>query len=198
MSRTWATRRFCEVSSTTSKFGAAACEILSGVVLRKLSGDHVFAAIVDRYQAGKSVVVIEEGTGIQTTVGAGNEDGGPSIVDTLCQLSGSLFCVAKHKPITATPGSPGSLFLVPLMVMYAGPTWYEIWDCNSLDLSRPLRTVQCTVGWTSMFAEGGLVCTVTGGSFLCMQVTDPFSGIVVFEFKYPTNLVAQSVFSLLV
>ncbi|KAH3698847.1 hypothetical protein Pelo_19759 [Pelomyxa schiedti] len=71
------------------------------------------------------------------------------------------------------------------MAMYAGPTWYEIWDCNSLDLSRPLRTVQCTVGWTSMFAEGGLV-------------TDPFSGIVVFEFKYPTNLVAQSVFSLLV
>ncbi|KAH3759197.1 hypothetical protein Pelo_8997 [Pelomyxa schiedti] len=181
VSRTWATKKFCEVSSTTSKFGASNCEIGFGV-------------------SGGSVVVIEEGTGIQTTVGTGNDDEGSglTLVDTLCQLSSSLFCVAKHKcTITAPPGDPGSLCVI--LPAVNGPTWYEIWDCNSRDFSRPLRTVQCPVDCTSMFAEGGFVCTVTRGSWSvsCMQVTDP-SGIVVFLFKYPTNLLAHGVFSLLV
>ncbi|KAH3722575.1 hypothetical protein Pelo_18719 [Pelomyxa schiedti] len=193
VSRTWATKKFCEVSSTTCKFGASNCEIGFSVVLRKLSGAHVFVTILDdRYQ---SVVVIEEGTGIQTTVGTGNDDEGSglTLVDTLCQLSSSLFCVAKHKcTITAPPGDPGSLPAVNW------PTWYEIWDCNSRDFSRPLRTVQCPVGCTSMFAAGGFVCTVTRDSWSvsCVQVTDP-SGIVVFLFKYPAHLLAGGVFSLL-
>ncbi|KAH3732848.1 hypothetical protein Pelo_16327 [Pelomyxa schiedti] len=195
LSRTWETKKFSEVSSTSSKFGASACKIGSGVVLRKLSGARVFVTVLDRDQAGKSVVVIEEGTGIQIGVGAGNEDGGPSIVDTLCQVNSTLFCIAKHKAPTA-PLDPG----FELFTLYA-PTWYEVWDCNSLDFSSPLRTVQCPVGCASMFAEGGFICTATRDSAsrgFCLLVTDQSSGIVVFSFKYPADLRAHSVFSLLV
>ncbi|KAH3758322.1 hypothetical protein Pelo_9882 [Pelomyxa schiedti] len=179
-SQTWSRKRVSILSSTTSAFNVWPCEVPSGVVLRNQHGSRFFVVVLDMYQAGgRCAIAIEEGTGTQIQVK------GDGYVDGICPLSGSLFCIARHHMDAS---------MVPLL-MFSGPTWYEIWDCNNLHSA--LRNIGCPVGCTSVFAEGGLIITtvIRESGNCCLQITEPSSGNTLFSFSYTGNIQLQSLFS---